>query len=58
MFDFKFFSENPNKIPKTIEEVRTIVTEQCILLYGDRRELEVTIQTFVDEICRHLNITN
>lgn len=53
---FKFFGENLDKRPKTRDEVRNIVTEQCVLLYENLPDIEVRIETMVDEICRHLNI--
>ena len=58
MTPFKFFGENLRKIPKTRDEVRSIVTEQCVLLYENLPDIEVRIETMVDEICRHLNISD
>jgi hypothetical protein len=56
MLDFKFFGDNIDKRPKTIEEVRISVIENLNILYNGSNYTEEYLNEIVKIVCNHLNI--
>lgn len=56
MLDFKFFGDNIDKRPKTIEEVRRTVIENLNILYDGSNYTEEYLNEIVKIVCNHLNI--
>ncbi len=54
--EFKFFGDNIDKRPKTIEQVRSYVAEHLNILYDGPNYTEEYFNEIIRILCSYLNI--